>query len=278
MTAPSGLSSSTVAFYGVGSMGTALLEGLVRGGHPGERVVAVDRHPETLERLQEAYAVRPLPDPATASREADVHVVAVKPAGVPAVLGEIAPGLGEGDVVVSVAAGLTLEALESALPEGTAVVRVMPNTPALVGEGMAVLARGSACSDEALALAEAVLAASGRTLVLDEHLFDAVTGLSGSGPAYAFYVAEALVEGGVLLGLPRTTASTLAIQTLLGAATMLADGLESGEASATVLRERVCSPGGTTMAAIAELDERAVRAALVAAVRRSAERSAEMGR
>lgn len=137
-----------------------------------------------------------------------------------------------------------------------------------------MLAPGSACSPARSALAAAVLAPSGHVLTLPEKHLDAVTGLSGSGPAYVFYVAEALAEGGVLMGLPRDVAVTLAHQTLLGAATMLAQG----EDSATVLRERVSSPGGTTMAGLAELDDRAVRAAFVAAVRRAAERSAELGR
>ncbi|MCH8613883.1 pyrroline-5-carboxylate reductase [Arsenicicoccus dermatophilus] len=271
---PQDLGTRTVAFYGAGAMGSALLVALVTGGHPASQVIAVDAHGPALERVRQRYAVRTASRAAEAAPDAAIHVVAVKPADVAGVLAEIGEHLGEDDLVVSIAAGVPLAALEDALPEGAAVVRVMPNTPALVGEGMAVLAPGSACSPARSALAAAVLAPSGHVLTLPEKHLDAVTGLSGSGPAYVFYVAEALAEGGVLMGLPRDVAVTLAHQTLLGAATMLAQG----EDSATVLRERVSSPGGTTMAGLAELDDRAVRAAFVAAVRRAAERSAELGR
>ncbi|AKT51185.1 pyrroline-5-carboxylate reductase [Arsenicicoccus sp. oral taxon 190] len=268
------LSARTVAFYGVGAMGSALLAALVGGDHPADQVVAVDAHPPALDRLREAYAVRTTSDLAEAARAADVHVVAVKPGDVPGLLATLAEHLGGDDLVVSVAAGVTSQALEEALPDDVAVVRVMPNTPALVGQGMAVVSPGSRCSEEQLELAQRVLAPSGQVLALPEKHLDAVTGVSGSGPAYAFYLAEAMTEGGVLQGLPREVAATLAAQTLLGAATMLVEG----EDSPSVLRERVSSPGGTTMAALAELDERAVRAAVVAAVRRATERSAELGR
>lgn len=268
------LASRTIAFYGVGAMGSAILAALVRGGHPADQVLAVDTSSERLSELAGSYAVRTTSDVAEAAGAADVHVVAVKPADVPALLDAMAGGLGEGDVVVSVAAGVTSAAIEEHLPDSIAVARVMPNTPALVGQGMAVVSPGSRCGDEALALARAVLEPSGAVLSLPEEHLDAVTGVSGSGPAYVFYLAEAMTEGGVLMGLPRDVASTLAVQTLLGAATMLAEG----DDSATILRERVSSPGGTTTAGLAVLDERATRAAVVAAVRAATERSAELGR
>lgn len=267
------LSTQTVAFYGVGAMGSALLAALVRGGHPAGQVLACDASRQALERLQGAYDVRPAADVAEAAGAAAVHVVAVKPADVPALLDDMAAHLSDGDLVVSVAAGVTTAALEQRLPDGVAVARVMPNTPALVGRGMAVVSPGSRCHEEQLALATAVLEPSGEVLTLAEKHLDAVTGVSGSGPAYVFYLAEAMVEGGVLMGLPRDVATTLATQTLLGAATMLAEG----DDTATVLRERVSSPGGTTTAGVAELDERATKAAVVAAVRRATERSAELG-
>ena len=163
--------------------------------------------------------------------------------------------------------------LEARLPGGAAVVRVMPNTPALVGEGMAAVSRGAATDDEQLARAVAVLQACGRVVEVPESQQDAVTAVSGSGPAYVFHLAEALIEAGVVQGLPRATARELAVQTLLGAATMLR---ETGE-HPSLLREQVTSPGGTTAAALRVLDERAVRGAYVAAVAAARERSAELG-
>jgi pyrroline-5-carboxylate reductase len=176
--------------------------------------------------------------------------------------------------VLSIAAGVTIDRLEAALAPGTPVVRAMPNTPALVGAGAAAVAAGHAAGEAELAWAEQVLGAVGQVVRVDESLLDAVTGLSGSGPAYVFLVAEALIEAGVLAGLPRPTAATLATQTLLGSARLLSESGDGPEA----LRAAVTSPGGTTAAGLRALERAGVRAAFLDAVMAATERSRELGR
>jgi pyrroline-5-carboxylate reductase len=174
--------------------------------------------------------------------------------------------------VVCIAAGISTAFVEDRLPAGVAVVRVMPNTPALIGEGIAALSPGVHCDAEHLARAEDLLAATGRVVQVPEQYQDAVTAVSGSGPAYLFYVAESMIEAGVLLGLPRTTATELVVQTLYGAAGMLR---QTGE-HPTILREQVTSPGGTTAAAVRRLDDNGVRSALISAIEAARDRSAEL--
>jgi len=201
---------------------------------------------------------------------AEGTVLATKPGDV---VGACA-GLGEdAGRVLSIAAGVRLADLEAALPDGTPVVRAMPNTPALVGAGAAAIAGGRAAGDDDLAWAESILSAVGTVARVGEPLLDAVTGLSGSGPAYVFLVAEALIEGGVLVGLPRPVATELAVQTLLGAARLLAEGDDGPEA----LRAAVTSPGGTTAAGLRVLEQAGVRAAFLDAVAAATERSRELG-
>ena len=173
---------------------------------------------------------------------------------------------------MSLAAGITTTYLESRLPAGRPVVRVMPNTPALVDQGMAAISAGAHCDREHLLEAEELLAATGKVLEVPEKLQDAVTAISGSGPAYIFYVVEAMIEAGVVLGMPRSTATELVVQTLYGAATMMK---ETGQ-HPTVLREQVTSPGGTTAAALRELDDHKVRAAFITAMEAAANRSREL--
>ena len=185
----------------------------------------------------------------------------------------MAPGAGSGRVL-SIAAGVTIAALEAELAAGTPVVRAMPNTPALVGVGAAAIAAGSAAGADDLAWAESLLGAVGVVVRVGEPLLDAVTGLSGSGPAYVFLVAEALIEAGVLAGLPREVSEQLSIQTLLGAATLLAQGDDGPEA----LRAAVTSPGGTTAAGLRTLEQHGVRAAFLEAVAAATERSRQLGR
>ena len=203
--------------------------------------------------------------------EAGGAVVAVKPADVAAACQSVA---GRGvPRVLSIAAGVTLATLEAALPPTTAVVRAMPNTPALIGAGVAAVAAGSHADEDDLAWAEEILGAVGSVVRVKESLLDAVTGLSGSGPAYVFLIAEALIEAGVLVGLPRDVSSTLAIQTVLGAGRLLA---ESGDSPET-LRAAVTSPGGTTAAGLRALEDAGVRAAFLAAVDAATARSRELG-
>ncbi|HEY2997524.1 MAG TPA: pyrroline-5-carboxylate reductase [Acidimicrobiales bacterium] len=259
---------------GGGKMGEALVAGLLAAGwaQPAELLVVeklADRADELSGRFPD---VRMAAEPDAAQG----HVVAVKPGDVEAAcraLGASAHDGGTGPVL-SIAAGVTITRLEAFLPPGTPVVRAMPNTPALVGEGAAAVAPGQAAGDVELAWAEQILGAVGQVVRVGEPLLDAVTGLSGSGPAYVFLVAEALVEAGVLAGLPRPTAATLATQTLLGAARLLAESSEGPEA----LRAAVTSPGGTTAAGLWALEQHGVRAAFLDAVMAATERSRELGR
>jgi pyrroline-5-carboxylate reductase len=254
---------------GGGRMGEALVGGLLAAGTVAAADVLVVE-PVEARRLQLADL---LPGVQLASEPAEAAgtVIAVKPGDVPAAC-RAAAAAGSGRVL-SIAAGVTIAALEAALAPGTAVVRAMPNTPALVGVGAAAIAAGSAATEDDLAWAESLLGAVGIVVRVKEAQLDAVTGLSGSGPAYVFLVAEALIDAGVLAGLPRDVSSTLAIQTLLGAATLLAQGTDTPEA----LRAAVTSPGGTTAEGLRTLEQHGVRAALLEAVAAAARRSEELG-
>ena len=260
-----------VAVLGAGVMGETLLSGLLRAGWlPGDLVVT-ERRPERAAELAEKYGVE-VTGNAEATGSADTVVLVVKPQDMDGLLREVAETLRPGALVVCIAAGISTEYVEKRLPDGVAVVRVMPNTPALVDEGMAAISAGSHCDPEHLERARALLAATGKVLTVPESYQDAVTAISGSGPAYIFYVVEAMIEAGVLLGLPRSTSTELVVQTLYGAATMLR---ETGE-HPTVLREQVSSPAGTTMAALRQLDDHKVRAAFLTAMEAARDRSREL--
>ena len=255
-----------VQIVGGGRMGEALLAGLVAAGDRTARVVeALPARADELRTEHPGVEVAAEPGPA------DGTIVAVKPHHVADACRAIATA--QGGRVVSVAAGVTIAALESALGDGVPVIRAMPNTPALVGEGAAAIAGGTHAGEDDLAWAEEVLGAVGQVVRVPEHLLDAVTGLSGSGPAYVFVVLDALVEGGVAAGLPRDVAETLAGQTLLGAARL---HVETGQSPAE-LRAAVTSPGGTTAAGLRVLEQRAVRAAFIDAVVAARDRSVELG-
>ncbi len=260
-----------VAVLGAGVMGETLLSGLLRAGRPVDRLVVSERRPDRVAELREKYGVQVL-DNAAAAAAADVVVLVVKPQDMTAVLDDVRDSLTPGTLVVSLAAGITTSFLEQRLPPGTPVVRVMPNTPALVDQGMAAISPGAHCDEAHLGQAEALLRSCGRVVRLAEQHQDAVTAVSGSGPAYVFYVVEAMIEAGVLLGLPRTTSTELVVQTLYGAATMLR---ETG-VHPTVLREQVSSPAGTTIAALRELDDHRVRAAFLTAMEAARDRSREL--
>jgi pyrroline-5-carboxylate reductase len=260
--------SKTVAIFGAGVMGSTLLSGLIRSGRDAAELVITGRNVERTEELARTYSVRQMSN-VDAALEADTLVLVVKPQDMDALLDEIRDHVRPRALVVSLAAGITTRFLEERLPAGTAVVRVMPNTPALVDEGMAAISPGMLCDEGHLAEAEELLRSCGKVLRIPEKHQDAVTAISGSGPAYIFYVVEAMIEAGVLLGMPRATSTELVVQTLYGAATMLK---ETGQ-HPTVLREQVSSPGGTTMAALRQLDDHKVRAAFVTAMEAAAERS-----
>ena len=261
----------TVAILGAGVMGSTLLSGLIRSGRDIADLVITGRNTERAEELASASGVR-LMGNVDAAKVADTVVLVVKPQDMSGLLAEIRDHVRPGALVVSLAAGITTAFLEERLPAGTAVVRVMPNTPALVDEGMAAISPGQACDEVHLVEAEELLRSCGKVLRIPEKHQDAVTAISGSGPAYIFYVVEAMIEAGVLLGMPRATSTELVVQTLYGAATMLK---ETGQ-HPTVLREQVSSPGGTTMAALRQLDDHKVRAAFVTAMEAAAKRSKEL--
>jgi pyrroline-5-carboxylate reductase len=261
----------TVAILGVGVMGETLLSGLLRAGRPAGDLLVGEKRADRAAQLSEKYGVRVVAN-LDAVAEADTVALVVKPQDMAAVLAEISPALDAGTLVVSLAAGITTRFIEARVPEGVAVVRVMPNTPALVDEGMAAISPGTHCDEDHLAVAESLLSATGRVMRVPEDQQDAVTAISGSGPAYLFFVVEAMIEAGVHLGLPRTTATELVVQTVVGSAKMLS---ETGE-HPTVLRERVTSPGGTTAAAVRQLEDHRVRAAFMNAMEAARDRSREL--
>jgi pyrroline-5-carboxylate reductase len=227
-----------------------------------------EKRAERARELEERYGVAVVSNREAAAK-ADTVALVVKPQDMGEVLDEIAPDLRAGQLLVSLAAGITTSYIESRVPEGVAVVRVMPNTPALVDEGMAAISPGSHCSDDHLAEAETLMASVGKVLRIPERQQDAVTAISGSGPAYLFFVVESMIEAGVHLGLPRATATELVVQTVVGSAKMLR---ETGT-HPVVLREQVTSPGGTTAAALRELEVHKVRAAFLTAMEAARDRS-----
>ncbi len=245
------------AILGAGVMGETLLSGLVRAGRRVDDLLVGEKRPERGRELEERYGVLVVSN-LEAARKADTLALVVKPQDMGDLLDEIAPELRSGQLVVSLAAGITTAYIEARVPDGVAVVRVMPNTPALVDEGMAAISPGSHCDDEHLAVAEALLSATGRVVRVPEKQQDAVTAISGSGPAYLFFVVEAMIEAGVHLGLPRTTATELVVQTVVG--------------SAKLLRET-----GTHPTVLRELEVHRVRAAFLAALEAARDRSRELG-
>jgi pyrroline-5-carboxylate reductase len=261
----------TVAVIGAGKIGEVLLSGLLRSGWPAGRLLATARRAERGAELAQRYGVR-IVDNSTAATEADVLAVAVKPQDAAALMAELGPKVPAGKLVVSLCAGLPTSFFAKWLPEGTPLVRVMTNTPALVDEAMTAISAGPFATAEHLALAEELFAPLGRTARVPESQQDAVTALSGSGPAYFFYLVEAMTDAGILLGLPRQVAHDLIVQTAIGSAIMLRD---SGE-HPVKLREAVTSPAGTTISAIRELENHGVRAALLAALEAARDRARQI--
>ena len=260
-----------LAILGAGVMGETVLSGLLRAGWHAEQIVATDRRLERQLELTTRYGIKML-DNTEAVAEAETVILVVKPQDMSDLLSEIAESIKPGTLVVSLAAGIDTTFIESRLPEGVAVVRVMPNTPAQVDEGMAAISPGSHSTQDHLDRVTEILSATGRVITVPERYQDAVTAISGTGPAYLFFVVEAMIEAGVHLGLPRDTATELVVQTMLGSAKLLR---ETGE-HPTVLRERVTSPGGTTAAAVRELEDHKVRAAFLRAMEAARDRSRDL--
>ncbi|WP_370652657.1 pyrroline-5-carboxylate reductase [Frankia sp. Cj5] len=258
----------TVAILGAGKLGEALLSGMIRSGHDPDDLFVTARRSERAEELSARHGVQALSNPIAAAR-ASVLILTVKPQDMTALVDEIAAVVTPEHLVVSVAAGITTTYLEQRLAAGTPVVRVMTNTPVLVDEAMSVISAGVHASEDHLRRTEDLLAPVGKVVRVPEAQQDAVTALSGSGPAYFFYLVESMIDAGILLGIPRAVAAQLLVQTAVGAAVMLRD---SGE-HPVMLREAVTSPGGTTINAIRELEKHGVRAALLAAIEAARDRS-----
>jgi pyrroline-5-carboxylate reductase len=270
------LHGKTIGFLGAGSMAEALMRGLIQGGvvGPQQMIVSNRSNRERLETLRSRYGVRVAHNKAELVTAADILVVLCKPKDVADLLTEIAPYTCRGQVMLSVAAGVSTSFLAAGVAPGVQVVRAMPNTSCQVGESATAICLGEGAGDEARILARMILGAVGRVVEVPEVQLDAVTGLSGSGPAYVYLMIEAMVEAGRGVGLPVEVARELAVQTLLGAARTL---LETGEDPAE-LRQKVTSPGGTTMAGLEVLHAAGFREAMVLAVARATQRSQELGR
>ena len=264
----------TIGFLGAGNMAEALIRGLVRGGHfPADRVIASAPRAERRDELTRQYGIQAYASNLELARRCDVLVLAVKPQILPKVLREIAAEVRKDALVVSVAAGVDTTTIEELLP-GQRVVRSMPNTPALVGAGATAISAGKAATDDDMALARFVFDSVGLTVTLDESQLDAVTGLSGSGPAYIFLILEALADAGVKVGLSRRNAQRLAAQTVMGSAKLLLDTDEHPGK----LKDMVTSPGGTAIAGLHTLEQGGLRTTLINAVETATKRARELSR
>lgn len=264
---------TTIAVLGAGKIGESLLSGLLKAGRAPSELLFTERYPARAAELTERYKVDGV-DVATAAERADVLVIAVKPQDIEPLLDEISPIVSRDTLVVSLCAGLPTHLFERRLTDGVPVVRVMPNTPMLVGEAMSVISGGANAGGEHLELVEDLLGSVGKVVRVEESKQDAVTALSGSGPAYFFYLVEAMIDAGILLGIPRAVAAELIVQSAVGAAAMLRDG----DGHPVMLREAVTSPGGTTINGIRELEKHGVRAALIDAIEAAKDRSVALGR
>jgi pyrroline-5-carboxylate reductase len=264
-----------VGFIGAGNMGEALIKGLIAANLvPPDAIYTSDVRFAHLRTLEERYGVRLIQDNAELVSGVDVIILAVKPQIMASVLGQIAAAVTKQKLLISIAAGVPTKTIRAGLGKEARLIRVMPNTPALVLEGVTAIAKGQGLEPGDLDTASEIFSAVGRVVTLDEELMDAVTGLSGSGPAYVAIVIESLADGGVKMGLDRATAMTLATQTVLGTARLIAEtGLHPG-----ALKDMVSSPGGTTIAGIAALEEGGVRNAFIKTVERATQRSRELGR
>lgn len=268
------LENKRIGIIGAGVMGGALCRGLVSAGVvPPAAILLSDVHKGHLQALKDAVGVGTTVHNEEAAAFGDVVILAVKPQTIHAILAQIAPVVGPHQLVVSIAAGVRIPTLESALAKAIPVVRAMPNTAAQVHAGACAFCRGTYADDTHVEWATEIFRSVGDAVEVDERMMDAVTALSGSGPAYVYLMIEALVDGGVKVGLPRELAHQLAAQTVLGAAQMV---IQTGRHPAE-LKDMVATPSGTTITALAALEQAGFRAALIDAVERAAIRSAELG-
>jgi pyrroline-5-carboxylate reductase len=267
------LKNKTIAFLGAGNMGEALIRGLLTAKTVApSQIIATDVRPDRLDSLAKTFSIRTAGDNVKAVADADIVMLAVKPQQMSAVLAPLKSAATVRKLYISIAAGVTTARIENELGGKVRVVRVMPNTPALVGAGAAALAKGAYATGDDLTMAELILGAVGTVVRVEEKFIDAVTALSGSGPAYVFYVAEAMIKAGVAAGLDEALAKKLAIQTVYGSAKLL---VESGEDPES-LRHKVTSPGGTTEAALKVMSERKLTEIFVEAIKAAEQRSREL--
>jgi pyrroline-5-carboxylate reductase len=264
----------TFGFLGFGKMASALVRGMLQASAcKPDQIFVINRHPETIQAEAKQYNLKLARSPEDLVERADVIVLGTKPADSLQVLREVRPSL-DGKLLISVAAGVTLQGLQEAGGHRTRVIRAMPNTPSLVMTGATCYALGDHATPDDAAIADCVFGSVGVVFRVREATLDAVTGLSGSGPAYVFMFIEALIDGGVMMGLPREIATELAIQTVLGSAQMV----QQTKLHPAELRAMVASPGGTTMAGLEELEARGMRYTVMSAVRAASERARELGR
>ena len=269
------LAAHSIGFIGAGNMAEALIRGLVKGGHvEPKKIVASGPRRERLDALRAQYAIDVTTNNRDVVARCGLIVLAVKPQILDKVLREIGDHVTDGTLVVSIAAGVDTATIEEAVPAGVRVVRAMPNTPALVSAAATAIAGGKLASDTDIATVRALFDAVGISVVLDEYHLDAVTGLSGSGPAYIFLILEALADAGVKVGLSRRDAQRLAAQTVMGSAKLL---LETDEHPGK-LKDMVTSPGGTAIAGLHTLEEGGLRTTLINAVETATKRARELGR
>jgi pyrroline-5-carboxylate reductase len=262
-----------IGIIGCGNMGEAILRGLHRKGMT-KGIVVSELRPDRREYIKKNYGVEALPDNRAVASQVQVIILAVKPQELKGVLQEIAPALDPTTLLISIAAGASLGAIAAVLAKDVRLIRAMPNIAALALESATALSPGAAVTAADLEMAREIFNAMGRTVIIAESLMDAVTGMSGSGPAYVSLFIEALADGGVRMGLPRKDALDMAIQTVLGTARLLT---EQGEHPAH-LKDRVASPGGTTIAGIAALEAKGFRGAVMEAVAAATQRSKELAK
>ncbi len=268
------IENQKIAFLGAGNMAEALIAGILQAKlFEPDCVLATDISSSRLEVVKDRYQIQVGSENLDAVLWADIIILCVKPQVMDEVLSYIQSGLSDKQLVISVAAGVSMQGIQDKIGDAIPLVRAMPNTPAVIQEGVTALAGCRGLSSENLKIAQSIFESVGKVVFVDESLMNAVTGLSGSGPAYVYLAIEALIDGGVRVGLPRTVAHTLAVQTVLGAAKMVS---ETGEHPA-VLKDRVTSPGGTTIAGLQQLEDGRLRATLIHAVEAATHRSSELG-
>lgn len=263
-----------IAFIGSGNMGEALIKGITGASvFKNRNIIVTDIRKERLEHIKGLYKVNTTTDNRYAVKKSDIVLLAVKPQIISKVVKEIGDLIDRGKLIITIAAGITISSIQDNLKKKGKIIRVMPNTPAIVREGVSAIACGDDISKKDIEITKRIFNAVGRTVIVDESMMDAVTGLSGSGPAYIFLIIESLTDAGVKMGLPRDISRLLSIQTILGAAKL---AMESGEHPGK-LKDMVTSPGGTTIAGLHALEKGGLRSALMSAVEAATKRSEELG-